>query len=152
MTELIVVPGTAARLIELTSSLRRALRRHAGTSGVVPCLSDAQRELMRTVRRHPNIRVGEAAAQLSLAGNTVSTLVSGLCADGWLEREVDPKDARSARIRLSLKAEVAVAQWRDRREGALERALAELGWEQVETIDRALPALEALVAQLQENE
>jgi DNA-binding MarR family transcriptional regulator len=128
-------------MIGLLSGLRRALRQRVGRVGDTAGLSDAQRELVRTVSRRPGIRVGEAAGELRLAANTVSTLVTSLCAAGWLIRETDPGDARSALLRLTPEAEARVGAWRDRRLAALSAALAALPAPDRERIERALPAL-----------
>jgi len=113
-------------------------------------LTEAQRELFRALRRNPGVRVGEAATLLGLAPNTVSTLISNLSQSGWIERQVDPDDARSARLCLSPAAEATLSEWRDRRASALEQALAGLTEPERDHIERALPAISKLVATLQE--
>lgn len=143
--------ATAADLIAAMSGMRRALRRRVGRAGGVADLSEAQRELVRTVRRQPGIRVGEAAADLHLAANTVSTLVTGLSAAGWLRRETDPEDGRSALLFLTPDAEERVAEWRDRRQAILSEALQALDQDERDRIDQALPALQRIVDRLQDN-
>jgi DNA-binding MarR family transcriptional regulator len=133
------------------SGMRRALRRRVGRTGGVADLSEAQRELVRVVRRKPGIRVGEAAAQLHLAANTVSTLVTGLSSSGWLRRETDPVDGRSALLFLTPDAEERVAEWRDRRQAVLSEALETLDQDERDRIDQALPALRRMVDLLQEQ-
>jgi DNA-binding MarR family transcriptional regulator len=133
------------------SGIRRALRRRAGRTGGIADLSEAQRELVRLVSRHPGIHVGEAASELSLAPNTVSTLVGVLRASGWLRRETDPADARSASLSLTSDAVQRVAAWRDRRLAVLNEALAELPAEDHAAISQALPALRRLSERLQER-
>jgi DNA-binding MarR family transcriptional regulator len=133
------------------SGMRRALRRRVGRTGGVADLSEAQRELVRVVRRKPGIRVGEAAAQLHLAANTVSTLVTGLSSSGWLRRETDPEDGRSALLFLTQDAEECVAEWRDRRQAVLSEALETLDQDERDRIDQALPALRRMVDLLQEQ-
>jgi DNA-binding MarR family transcriptional regulator len=140
----------ATELIATTSSLRRALRRQAGRIDGVSGLSDAQRELVRLVGRHPGIRVGAAANELQLASNTVSTLVGGLCASEWMTRETDPQDGRSAVLRLTPDASRRVEEWRDRRLAALSDAMHGLSQEDRDQLDAALPALHRLIKQLQE--
>jgi len=132
------------------SGLRRALRRRVGRAGGSQ-LSDAQRELVRVVRTQPGVRVGEAAAELRLAANTVSTLVTSLVDAGWIRRETDPGDARSALLSLTLSAEQRVEEWRDRRTSVLLEAIGKLDEADREQIERAVPALERLVQQLQEG-
>lgn len=136
---------TAGQLIAASSGLRRALRRRLQRGDGVSGLSDAQRELVRIVRRHPGIHVGEAALELHLAANTVSTLVTGLVAEGWIRRDPDPQDGRSALLSLTPEAERHVEEWRDRRQAVLTEALGSLGPDDRDRIAAALPALQRLV-------
>lgn len=144
VTEIISGSDTAWRVIAASSGLRRALRRRL-RSDDVSGLSDAQRELVRTVGRQPGIRVGEAALELHLAANTVSTLVTTLVAEGWLRRDTDPQDARSARLSLTPKAERRIEERRDRRLAMVAEAMRSLESEDQHRIASALPALERLV-------
>lgn len=148
VTEVMSVSDTAWQLIAASSGLRRALRRRLGADDVSG-LSDAQRELVRTVGRHPGIRVGEAALELHLAANTVSTLVSSLAAAGWILRQTDPLDARSARLSLTAGAERRIEEWRDRRLAIATGAMRSLDAEDQRRIAAALPALERLVQQVE---
>ena len=152
VTEIDTRSTTTADLIEVTSALRRALRRRVGRVEGASGLSDAQRELVRLVHRRPGIRVGEAASELYLAPNTVSTLVTSLCSLGWTYREADPRDGRSALLRLTPDAGRRVEEWRDRRLAVLSEAVTALSLEDQERIDAAVPALNRLVARLQEAE
>ncbi len=135
----------------MMSSMRRALRRRVGRVGGFSELSEAQRELVRLVRRRPRIRVGEAAVELGLAPNTVSTLVTALYASGWLRRETDPADGRSALLYLAPEAETRVEEWRDRRLTALNAALATISEDERQRLDRAVPVLRQIVQSLEES-
>src|SRR6516164_4299750 len=68
---------------------RRQLRRSAGRGFDATGLTEAQAELLRLVARRPDISVTQAAAELGLAPNTTSTLVSKLASDGLIARAVD---------------------------------------------------------------
>jgi DNA-binding MarR family transcriptional regulator len=128
-------------LLGVIGPLRRALRR-AGRCGLPgPPVPSAQAELLRVVRVQPGIGVREAAQQLGVAPNTVSTLVNQLAAAGLLERGRDPDDRRAARLVLTQRAVRRAALWRDQREQALRAALAELDGEEREALKRAIPAL-----------
>jgi DNA-binding MarR family transcriptional regulator len=144
VTEVISATKTAWELIAASSGLRRALRRRLRAEDVSG-LSDAQRELVRTVGSRPGLRVGEAALELHLAANTVSTLVTGLVAEGWIRRDTDPEDARSARLSLTPKAERRIEERRDRRLAMVTDAMGSLSPEDQRRIVAALPALERLV-------
>ncbi|HZD74838.1 MAG TPA: MarR family transcriptional regulator [Actinomycetota bacterium] len=136
-------------LLAVIGPLRRALRR-AGRQGVPDFpLPTSQAELMRVVRLQPGIGVGEAAQQLGVAANTVSTLVNQLAAAGLLARRRDPVDGRAARLELTPKANRRVALWRDQREQALGAALNELSATERETLERALPALHKILELLE---
>lgn len=152
VAEIIPDADTAARLIAAASGLRRALRRRLNRGEAISNLSDAQRELVRAVRRRPGIRVGEAASELRLAPNTISTLVTSLDQAGWVRRETDVLDARSILLFLTPDAERRVEEWRDRRLAVLTKALHSLSAEEQERIVAALPALQQLVDRVEESE
>lgn len=152
VTEVLSAAETAGRLLAASSGLRRSLRRRTDRSSGVSDLTDAQRELLRTVRRHPGIRVGEAAAELHLAANTVSTLVTSLVTTGWIRRETDPQDARSAQLFLTGEADRRIEERRDRWLAALIEAMASLAPEEQERIAAAIPALDRLVTRLTDGE
>jgi DNA-binding MarR family transcriptional regulator len=152
VTEVIVQTDVAAQVIAVSSGLRRALKRRADRGQTISSLSDAQRELVRTVSRHPGIRVGEAADELHLAANTVSTLVSSLVTVGCMRRETDPGDGRSVLLFLTPDMDRRVEEWRDRRLAVLTEALQTLSGEDQGRIASALPALQQLVEQVREGE
>jgi len=139
----------SAGLLAVIGPLRRALRRAARQGLAVAPLPTAQVELLRVVRLQPGTSVREAAQQLGVAANTVSTLVNRLVAAGLLERGQDPDDRRAARLGLTPLARRRVALWRDQREQALAAALAELDAEEREAVARALPALHRVLQALE---
>jgi DNA-binding MarR family transcriptional regulator len=131
----------SGQLLGVIGPLRRALRR-AGRQGLPgPPVPSAQAELLRVVRVQPGIGVREAAEQLGVAPNTVSTLVNQLAAAGLLARRRDPDDGRAVRLLLTQRAVRRAALWRDRREQALRAALAELDEQEREALTTAIPAL-----------
>jgi DNA-binding MarR family transcriptional regulator len=152
VTDIIASPSIASELLHLMASLRRALRRRTGRLGGIEDLTDAQRELVRLVRVNPEIRIGQAAVELRLAPNTVSTLAGSLIASKWLERSPDPDDARSGRLRLSPSGNASVAEWRDKRTTILEETLQNLNPEERDAIERAMPALKTLLSKLEADE
>ena len=152
MTEVLDEQRVANEIIRHMSAMRRALRRRTGRVGGVSDLTDAQRELVSVVRRNPGIRIGEAAEEIHVAANTISTLASALEASGWLQREPDPSDARSICLKLTPKAHARVAEWRDRRLGELEAALGCISPAEVERLEQAAPVLARVVELLEERE
>jgi DNA-binding MarR family transcriptional regulator len=88
--------------------------------------------------------VSAAAAQLHLAGNSVSTLVNQLTEAGLLRRERDPADGRSARLFLTDAAAARLAAWRRARVSLLAGALDELDEDERQALAAAVPALARL--------
>jgi len=115
----------ASELLSASASLRRATRL-AGRPVEFAELTGAQLDLLRLVRRRPALSVAEAAAELRLAPNTVSTLVRELTDARLLVRSADPADRRVARLRLAPNMQRKVDGFRDRRAALLSRAIDEL--------------------------
>jgi DNA-binding MarR family transcriptional regulator len=136
------------------------LRRHARRIGGRPwgdsagdrAPTTAQLELIRLVRRTPGLSVADAAAELGVAPNTVSTLVRQLTDAGILERGRDAADGRVVRLQLSADTRRRVEQWRDRRTAVTARALAGLPPDDRAALARALPILAAVAGALHEEE
>jgi DNA-binding MarR family transcriptional regulator len=137
--------GLADELLAALGLVRRHLRRSVGRP--FP-LSDSQAELVRTVRRNPGISVAEAAAELGLVANTVSTLVGQLTERGLLQRTPDESDRRVARLTLTEPAREQVEAWRDRRAALVNQALDGLSPAERDALRVALPVLGALAERL----
>ena len=135
-------------LLGVIGPLRRMLRRRVRDDWPLEPLPAAQVELLRLVSEQPGVGVGEAAARLHLAANTVSTLVGQLGSAGLIERTSDPLDRRSARLVLTPAADARIAAWRERRVEAARRALEALSADDRVRLHAALPALERLVEEL----
>jgi DNA-binding MarR family transcriptional regulator len=131
--------------------LRRRARRVVGRPWPMETLSNAQVELVRLVRRRPGISVTEAATDLGLAANTVSTLVRQLTDAGLLRRLADADDRRVARLQLTAPAQRRVEQWRDRRTGLVAEAIAGLPVADRRALARAVPVIARLAALLQDE-
>jgi DNA-binding MarR family transcriptional regulator len=144
--------GIAEPLVEAVSSFRRSVRRAAGRPWPTADLSGAQAELVRLVRREPGIPVSAAAQRLTLAGNTVSTLVRQLVDAGLLQRAVDPGDRRVARLTVTPAARRRIEGWRDRRIDRVNRAFALLDADERAALAAAVPALDHLAGVLQDLE
>jgi DNA-binding MarR family transcriptional regulator len=128
------------------------LSRHARRLGGGPLpsgnLSGAQVELVRLVRRRPGLSVAEAAAELALAPNTVSTLVGQLAEADVLARVSDPQDRRVARLTLTTPVRERVERWRDQRALATAGAIADLEASQRAELEQAVPIIARLAAAL----
>jgi DNA-binding MarR family transcriptional regulator len=114
----------------------------------VATVSGAQIELIRLLRRRPETSVAEAAAELGLAANTVSTLVGQLVTAGVLQRTPDPDDRRVARLALTAAAQRRVERWRDQRAALLAEALAGLSRDDRAALRRAAGIMTRLSADL----
>ena len=139
----------AADLAAAWGGARRRLRRGARAVVGGEPLTGAQVELLRLLETQPGIGVGDAAAVLHLAPNTVSTLVGHLVAQGLLERRPHPGDRRAARLDLTEAATDRMRRYRDERDRLLAAALAELDAGDVAALRASLPALERLLEQLE---
>jgi DNA-binding MarR family transcriptional regulator len=104
-------------------------------------LPPAQGELLRLAASMPGITVADAAQELRLAPNTVSTLVGKLTAAGLLTRSRDAQDARVALLTITDAARQRLAQYRDLRADLAGRALARLSPADRRALAAALPAL-----------
>jgi DNA-binding MarR family transcriptional regulator len=135
-------------LLDALSSIRRAIRRTTDRPAFLSSLTGAQIELVRLLRRQPGLTVAEAAQELRLAPNTVSTLVGQLVEAGFVERAVDEHDRRVARLNLAPGIRRKVQAWRDRRVEILEAAIGRLGPDDRERIAAAVPALARLGQEL----
>jgi DNA-binding MarR family transcriptional regulator len=142
----------AEELLAAIGLVRRHLRRSAGRPFPLSALTDSQAELVRTVRRNPGISVAEAAAELGLVANTVSTLVGQLTERGLIQRTQDASDRRVARLTLTDPAREQVEAWRDRRTALVTRALEDLAKDDREALRAALPVLAVLAERLHPEE
>lgn len=134
----------AERLFEAISLARRQARRVANAPEQARRLAGSQVELIRLVRRRPGTSVAEAASELALAPNTVSTLVRQLSDAGLLRREPDVADRRVVRLSLTASAQQRVQRWRDRRAAAAAVAIAELEPTERTALEAALPVMTKL--------
>ncbi|MCX5136963.1 helix-turn-helix domain-containing protein [Streptomyces sp. NPDC002131] len=138
-------------LSDALAGLQRLIRRRlrGGTDG--PPLRGAEIDLLRLVAERPGLGVSEAAKELYLAGNSVSTLVNQLVRDGYLIRETDPADRRAARLLTTPAADTRLRDWRQRRAVLVRRQVDRLDSAERAALEAALPALHQLAANLHEE-
>ncbi|MET8701148.1 MarR family transcriptional regulator [Kitasatospora sp. NPDC004723] len=132
----------------LLVGIQRLVRRRLREGLSEPRLRGAQVELLRLVADFPGLRVSDAAEELCLAGNSVSTLVNQLVALGLLRREVDPVDRRAALLYATDEAVERLAAWRARREALVGEVVAGLSADDRAALAAALPALRGVAAGL----
>ncbi|MCE3550943.1 MarR family transcriptional regulator [Pseudonocardia sp. RS11V-5] len=148
MTALATVSDDVLRVVV---GMRRVLRRRLRAKFGRPPLRGAQAELLQQVEAEPGIGVAAAARALYLAGNSVSTLVNQLVDAGLLRREPDPADRRAVRLFLTPGAVDRLARRRAARRELLDDAFARLDAGERSAITAALPALEHLLAALEDS-
>ena len=130
-------------------AVRRVARRAVRGSAQAEALPPARSELLRLAARRPGIGVAEAAAELRLAPNSVSTMVSKLAEDGLLSRGRDATDARSVRLTVTETGAARVEQWRDIRTDLVSRALDQLPAADRRAVAAAIPALSRLAERME---
>jgi DNA-binding MarR family transcriptional regulator len=131
---------------------RRQLRRSAGRGFDATGLTEAQAELLRLVGRRPDISVTQAAAELGLAPNTTSTLVSKLASDGLITRAVDSDDRRVGRLKLTDTAQHIADASRAAGRAALSEVLDELDEDQLHALSRGLSVMAEMTRTLRERQ
>jgi DNA-binding MarR family transcriptional regulator len=138
----------AEALLAEIGLLRRHLRRVARRPWALSSLTASQTELLRLVHRAPGTSVAEAAAELGLAANTVSTLVGQLTEQGLLRRAPDARDRRVARLTVTDRARRQIDEWRDRRAAHVAKVLERLDPADLDALHAALPALADIAERL----
>jgi DNA-binding MarR family transcriptional regulator len=113
----------ADEVLSSMGAIRRSGRRRAVRPEELSQLTGSQLELVRLVRRRPGISVSEAAAELNLAPNTVSTLVRQLVDLGHVVRRCQPLDRRVAQLDLAEALGQRMETFRDRRQAVLVEAM-----------------------------
>lgn len=137
----------ADALVGVQRLIRRRLRREMPA----PQLRGAEVELLRLVVERPGIGISDAARELFLAGNSVSTLVNQLGRQGYLVRETNPADRRAARLLPTPAAAARLTEWRTRRAELVRRQVSRLDESDRETLLAAIPALHRLADTLREE-
>jgi len=144
-----VEQAAAADLFTAISVIRRSARRAARQAWTQQPLPPAQSELLRLAAARPGITVADAAQELRLAPNTVSTLVGRLTEAGLLVRERGAPDGRTALLTTTEKARQRLAEFRDLRADLAGRALARLPEQDQKALAAAVPALLRLAERME---
>lgn len=139
----------AGELLAATGAIRRVVRRAVRHSAVAQALPPARSELLRLTARQPGISVADAAHELRLAPNSVSTMVGQLTADGLLTRSRADSDGRSVRLAVTQAGAERVAQWQDIRADVAASALDLISEPDRQAIRAAIPALNRLAEQME---
>lgn len=140
----------AAELLAAIGAVGRMARGAVRTASCAEPLPPARSELLRLAARRPGIGVAEAAAELRLAPNSVSTMVSKLTEDGLLSRDRGAADGRSVRLTVTDAGAARIEQWRDIRADLAGRALERLTQADRKALAAAIPALTRLASHMDE--
>ncbi|MET7512237.1 MarR family transcriptional regulator [Streptomyces sp. NPDC005480] len=135
-------------LVRLTWTLHRALRQRQTPPSGEAARPLAQVEVLRLIDSRPGISVRDIAQTLGMQPNNVSTLVTHLHRDGFLERRQNPQDRRFVELHPTGKMIAAGGEVNDSLQKEIGSVLAELSPEAVERITAAVPDLWDLAAAL----
>ena len=139
----------AAGLLTAISAVHRTTRRAVRHASPTEPLPTAWSELLRLTVSRPGISVAEAARELRLAPNTVSTIVGALAAQGLITRGRSRADGRTVRLNATNKARQRLRQWRDLRAELAAHALAGLPAGDRDALSAAIPALMRLAERME---
>jgi len=137
-------PTLTAELARVLGRIGRGLRYHTRAARESLDITHSEGELLRLLEHKPGLRVHDAALELGIASNSVSTLVKQVARAGLVERTTDPLDGRAACLRLTPLALDWVRQVGNAREQAIERALASLDSSDRVLLEAAVPAMKRL--------
>ena len=83
---MVLTPATTGLTVDLAkvlSRIGRGLRYHTRAAREALDITQSEGELLRLVDRRPGLRVQDAATELGIASNSVSTLVASLPVPGY---------------------------------------------------------------------
>lgn len=139
-------------LARVLARINRELRYRTRAARASLDITHSEGELLRLVNRRPGLRVHEAAVELGIASNSVSTLVRALTRAQLLTRLTDPLDGRGARLHLTPQANDWLTQVGNAREEVVDRALATLDPDDRAALTHAMPALGRFAAAVSRSE
>lgn len=129
----------AVRLYVALSKMNRMLRREAPA-----LLGHSAVAALATVAREGPLRSGDLAGREGVSAPTMTRVVDGLAAAGYVAREPDPADGRASLITVTTEGEQFLAGKLSARIEVLRHRLAGLPADRREALLAALPVLDAL--------
>jgi DNA-binding MarR family transcriptional regulator len=130
----------AGRLRVAVNRLQRRLRQES-----LGGLSPAQASALGSVNRVGSPTLGELAAVEQVQPPTMTRIVASLAEAGMVTRSADPRDRRSARVRITPAGEKALERMRTRKNAFLLRRLADLEPEEQQHATELVSLLEHLL-------
>jgi len=140
---------TATEFGRMLGPLRRAVMRQVRNTEGLPDLPEAQVELLRALTEAGPTTPGELAVRLKIAPSTVSNLVRAMNTAGLLERVPSSTDLRTATLSTSAAARNLLERYDRTSAATLKKAMQQLDADQQLLLDRAIPALAALLVTLE---
>jgi DNA-binding MarR family transcriptional regulator len=139
-------PSTAddvpARLYLAIGRLSRSLRRSGS-----PGLGHGSISALSTLIRCGEMRLGDLATKEGVAAPTMSRIVAALVEAKYVQREPDPADRRAWLVKATPDGERMVLGLRSTRVQELRRRIDRLSADNQEELIKAIPVLEALLAE-----
>ena len=133
----------AARLRLVTGRLARRVRSEGLGTG--DDLTASRLSALATIEDSGPVTLGELAALEYVQPPSMTRIVARLEELGLAEREVDPRDRRVARVRITEAGRNVLAQSRTRRAAFLARRVGRLSPDERRALADALPVLEQLI-------
>jgi DNA-binding MarR family transcriptional regulator len=130
------LPELAAVLRVELGRLNRQLRQHS-IGGLTP----SQLSALAALDRHGALRLGELARVEAVSPPTLTKVVGGLEAEGYVTRTSDPNDRRSALVALTRKGRSALNRNRGQRTAFLVDRLHRLDADERQVLVRAVELL-----------
>jgi DNA-binding MarR family transcriptional regulator len=113
-------------------------------------ISRSEGGILRTLSDGPR-RVTELAELEGLAQPTTTLLIKELERRGWVERGRDPEDGRAVLVSLTRAGADALERYRAQYRALLRERIGAMPEEQINALENALGALEALVVAVQKG-
>ncbi|GAC1411042.1 MAG: MarR family transcriptional regulator [Actinomycetota bacterium] len=143
MTPTKVAPSAADLAPRLRLAVTRLARRlRQQIEGPV---SPSQISALHSIEKLEPVTLGMLAAAERVQPPTVTRVVATLEENGYVVREVDADDRRSARLRLTNEGRKLVETGRTRRNQFLAARMRGFTPEEIETVERAIPLIERMI-------
>ncbi len=110
----------------------------------------AQVELLQILAEIAPARIGDLAERLHLASSTVSGLIAQMISGGLVRRQTNRADRRAAVVTLTPAGRARLSEWEHAHERRIGGAFDQLSAADRDAINLALPALQHLIALLNE--
>jgi len=120
--------------------LARRLRQQA-----LPGITPSQQSALAAIEARGPLTLGALAAFENVRPPSITRIVAALEAEGWVERTTDPDDRRVTSVQVSARGRKELRSIREERNAWLAERLAELGPDERQLLEAALPVLEQLI-------